>query len=128
MSSLPVVGLAVTHYFVVDCHRLGIAALVVAVVVRFGRVALRRRRRRVVVVKRGFDFVLSSYRFANGLLSFFRFRWIWAEVGSAEGSVLRRRSGVINSIIVVVSLSNCFLVRSGFGRLICFEKLKFERS
>ena len=93
-----------------NCHRLGIAALVIVVVVRFGHVASAlRHRRRVVVVKRGFDFIVSLYQFANGLLSFFRFRWIWAEVGSAGGSVLRRRSGVINLIIVFVSLSNCFL-------------------
>ena len=110
-----------------NCHRLGIAALVIVVVVRFGHVASAlRHRRRVVVAKRGFDFIVSLYQFANGLLPFFHFWWIWAEVGSTRGSVLQRRSRVINSIIVDDSLSNCFLVQS--SDLLCFGNLKLERS
>jgi len=85
-------------FFVVNCRcrRLGIAALAVVVVVHFGRVAIGTASsslRRIVVVQRGFDFVVSSFRFANGLLPFFP--RIWAEFGSAGGSVWRWRSEVI---------------------------------
>jgi len=70
----------------------------------------------VIIVKGSFDF-----RF----LSFFRFRWIWAEVDSAGGSVLRRRSGVIN-----FDHCCCFVVElvRRSSDLLRFENLKFERT
>ena len=67
--------------------------------------------------------VLGSFDFR--FLSFFRFRWIWAEVDSAGGSVLRRRSGVIN-----FDYCCCFVVElvRRLSDLLRFENLKFERT
>ena len=127
MSSLPVVGLAVTHYFVVDCHRLGIAALVVAVVVRFGRVAIRTAssssssRRCCQVRLRFCSFIVSVRERPSFILSLSVDLGGGWQRGRIRFAAEKWSHQFDHCCCFVVEL---FLGSSGFGRLICFRKIE----